>query len=164
LQGLKYVYPEDKKIGCVEVTGRDLMTLEDAEFVNDTIMDYYTMRIKDRYREWLREGKTTVQLHFFSAFFYKKLTERGSHTNKEVFPRSFFSVCMHALRVQAASKLSVECCGSCLKSCVDARPFHVAWDGVVHYRGNQPACRVGNFGNGSLFAPLGGIELPITAC
>ena len=84
VQGLTYVYPEDKKIGCVEITGRDLMTLEAEEFVNDTVMDYRSMQIRDEYRKRFQNNETTVKIHFFSAFFHKKLTEKGKHTRAEV--------------------------------------------------------------------------------
>ena len=84
VQGLKYVYPEDKRIGAVEVTGRDLMTLEPAEFVNDTIMDYQSMKIQEEYSALLAQGVTTAKIHFFTAFFFKKLTESGRHTEDDV--------------------------------------------------------------------------------
>ena len=86
MQGLSYVYPEDGRIGSVEVTGRDLDTLDHTEFVNDTIMDYYSKRIFERYEAWHAEGDTPVKLHFFTAFFYKKLTESGAHTINDVRP------------------------------------------------------------------------------
>lgn len=63
-------------VGSVEVTGYDLLTLKPCEFVNDTIMDYYSKRIADQYREAYSAGLTSVKLHWFNSFFYKKLTER----------------------------------------------------------------------------------------
>lgn len=40
LQNLKIVYPPSGQPGAVEVTGRDLYTLRDEEYINDTIIDY----------------------------------------------------------------------------------------------------------------------------
>jgi Ulp1 family protease len=84
VQGQKYTYPEDGQVGCVEVTGYDLRTLQPAEFVNDTIMDYYSKVIQDHYSDPGGDGDEHPQLHFFNAFFFKKLTESGAHTTKEV--------------------------------------------------------------------------------
>jgi hypothetical protein len=80
------VYPESAQVGCVEVTARDLMTLEHAEFVNDTIMDFRSMWVKDEYEKAYKAGASTAKakIHFFSAFFFKKLTEKGKHTRDEV--------------------------------------------------------------------------------
>lgn len=88
MQGLSYIYPEDRKVGCVEVTGRDLMTLGATEFVNDTIMDYYTMWLKQQYAQAFQGGTTQAKIHFFSAFFYKKFTEKNQHEK--------IAVCIHA--------------------------------------------------------------------
>ena len=63
-------------VGAVEVTGHDLLTLRPMEFVNDTIMDYYSKKIADNYRQWFDKGDTDVKLHWFNSFFYKKLTEK----------------------------------------------------------------------------------------
>jgi Ulp1 family protease len=95
VQGLSYVYPEDGGIGSVEVTGNDLKTLEDTEFVNDTIMDYYSKFLFDRYKQAYEAGTTPVKMHFFTAFFYKKLTEKGQHTRREVgaFPLGMETAC-----------------------------------------------------------------------
>jgi Ulp1 protease family, C-terminal catalytic domain len=94
-QGCTYTYPEHGQIGCVEVTGYDLRTLEPAEFVNDTIMDYYSKVIQDEYSSAHSPDGSEPQLHFFNAFFYKKLTESGAHTHKEVCacPPSFIGRC-----------------------------------------------------------------------
>eukprot|EP00892_Ulva_mutabilis_P005389 jgi/Ulvmu1/3221/UM015_0262.1 len=78
LEGLHYVYPEHGGVGAVDVNGHDLRTLQDMEFVNDKIMDYYSKRIHEQYAEWCKSGYTKVKIHFFNAFFFKKLTEHGS--------------------------------------------------------------------------------------
>lgn len=77
LQGLHYVYPEEGGVGAVDVNGHDLRTLQDMEFVNDKIMDYYSIRIKEKYNHWRATGKTNAKIHFLNAFFFKKLTEQS---------------------------------------------------------------------------------------
>lgn len=76
VQGLRYKYPPNLMVGAVEVTGHDLLTLRPFEFVNDTIMDYYSKRIAEKYRHWLEIRETIAKLHWFNSFFYKKLTEK----------------------------------------------------------------------------------------
>jgi hypothetical protein len=75
-------------VGAVEVQGHDLNTLRPTEFVNDTIMDYYSKRICDLYtKRWLAHGSTIAALHFFNSFFFKKLTERSKDVlGQEVCP------------------------------------------------------------------------------
>lgn len=77
LQGLHYVYPEGGGVGAVDVNAHDLRTLQDMEFVNDKIMDYYSIKIKEKYNHWKETGKTNAKIHFFNAFFFKKLTEQS---------------------------------------------------------------------------------------
>jgi Ulp1 family protease len=74
------VFPEDKPVGHVVVTALDLRSLEDTEFVNDTIIDYYYKVVQQRYAIWKASGDTVANLHFFNSFFFKKLTEKGKHT------------------------------------------------------------------------------------
>lgn len=81
VQGLRYKYPENQMVGAVEVTGHDLLTLRPMEFVNDTIMDYYSKKIAEKYREWFEDDRTNVKLHWFNSFFYKKLTEKCQGTD-----------------------------------------------------------------------------------
>lgn len=91
IQGLQCVYPEDKPVGHVVVTALDLKTLEETEFVNDTIIDYYYKVVQARYTKWKDTGETRAALHFFNSFFFKKLTEKGSHTRGLVRPFSLSS-------------------------------------------------------------------------
>lgn len=72
------MYPEQGGVGAVDVNGHDLRTLQDMEFVNDKIMDYYSKRIYEQYVMWRECGWTKPKIHFFNAFFFKKLTEQGS--------------------------------------------------------------------------------------
>lgn len=77
MQGLHYLYPEEGGVGAVDVNGHDLQTLQDMEFVNDKIMDYYSIKIKEKYSHWKQTGRTNAKIHFFNAFFFKKLTEHS---------------------------------------------------------------------------------------
>ena len=83
-EGFSCQYPTTGGLGCVEVKPFDLKTLESTEFVNDTIIDYYSKVIQDKYKKLHEEGTTKPKLHFFNAFFFKKLTERGKHTKDAV--------------------------------------------------------------------------------
>jgi Ulp1 family protease len=76
VQGLRYRYPEEQMVGAVEVTGHDLLTLRPFEFVNDTIMDYYSKKIANLSQARQERGESRVKLHWFNSFFYKKLTEK----------------------------------------------------------------------------------------
>ena len=41
VQGLRFVYPQDRVGRTVEVTAEDLNRLEPEEFLNDTVIDFY---------------------------------------------------------------------------------------------------------------------------
>lgn len=41
LQGLYCVYPPNQKFDVVEVTEHDLARLDDEEFLNDTVIDFF---------------------------------------------------------------------------------------------------------------------------
>jgi hypothetical protein len=56
----------------VTVTGADLATLRQGELLNDTVMDFY---IKYVAREVLREPADRARCHFFSSFFWKRLSQ-----------------------------------------------------------------------------------------
>ena len=59
-----------KGTGTVEVTSRDLLTLEDNEFLNDSVIEF---RIK---KLWLEEMKQEDRdrCHVFNSFFFEKLS------------------------------------------------------------------------------------------
>lgn len=79
LNGLKVVFPSSDTVHAVEVTAKDLAHLEDEEFLNDTIIDFYCKYLE----ETMVQDKDRERVHFFNAFFYKKLTQRpdvGSST------------------------------------------------------------------------------------
>lgn len=41
MQDLYCTYPPDQKFDVVEVTEHDLARLDDAEFLNDTVIDFF---------------------------------------------------------------------------------------------------------------------------
>ena len=47
LQGLKALYPQDRRVDAIEITPVDLAHLDDEEFLNDTIIDFYMKRAPD---------------------------------------------------------------------------------------------------------------------
>ncbi|KAL0035371.1 hypothetical protein WJX77_003485 [Trebouxia sp. C0004] len=70
---MRCVYPPDRKLDVVEMTEYDLARLDDGEFLNDTVIDFYA--------KWIQENlDKDIQLkyHFFNTFFFKKLTEKST--------------------------------------------------------------------------------------
>lgn len=41
VQGMRCVYPLGRKMDVVELTEHDLSRLDDNEFLNDTVIDFY---------------------------------------------------------------------------------------------------------------------------
>ena len=41
MQDMRCVYPPDRKLDVVEMTEYDLARLDDEEFLNDTVIDFY---------------------------------------------------------------------------------------------------------------------------
>ncbi len=44
---MKALYPQDKRVDAIEITPVDLAHLDDEEFLNDTIIDFYMKRAPD---------------------------------------------------------------------------------------------------------------------
>ena len=42
-QGLKALFPASGGVGAVSITADDLARLDDMEFLNDTVIDFYMM-------------------------------------------------------------------------------------------------------------------------
>lgn len=61
--------------------GYDLDTLAGSAWVNDKIMDYYLMKIRDLYRERKAAKRTDIKIHFFNGFFFTKLLEHATNVN-----------------------------------------------------------------------------------
>lgn len=66
------VYPPPPAKGGISVTNEDLHCLNDGEFLNDVIIDFY---LKYLFLEKLKE-EDAVRSHVFSSFFYKRLNQR----------------------------------------------------------------------------------------
>jgi hypothetical protein len=65
-QGLKCLYPRSGGPGAVEVTALDLSRLDDGEFLNDTVIDFYIrwgLRGAPTYRGGLRGAGTPCGGH-----------------------------------------------------------------------------------------------------
>ncbi|XP_026881859.1 sentrin-specific protease 6 isoform X3 [Electrophorus electricus] len=66
------VYPPPPAKGGISVTNEDLHCLNDGEFLNDVIIDFY---LKYLFMEKLRK-EDALRSHVFSSFFYKRLNQR----------------------------------------------------------------------------------------
>ncbi|XP_076872471.1 sentrin-specific protease 6 isoform X2 [Brachyhypopomus gauderio] len=66
------VYPPPPAKGGISVTNEDLHCLNDGEFLNDVIIDFY---LKYLFMEKLRK-EDAFRSHVFSSFFYKRLNQR----------------------------------------------------------------------------------------
>ncbi|XP_053315117.1 sentrin-specific protease 6 [Spea bombifrons] len=66
-----FVYPPPPAKGGISVTNEDLHCLNEGEFLNDVIIDFY---LKYLVLEKLR--KDADRIHVFSSFFYKRLNQR----------------------------------------------------------------------------------------
>ncbi|XP_067272841.1 sentrin-specific protease 6 isoform X2 [Pseudorasbora parva] len=66
------VYPPPPAKGGISVTNEDLHCLNDGEFLNDVIIDFY---LKYLFLEKLKK-EDAVRSHVFSSFFYKRLNQR----------------------------------------------------------------------------------------
>uniref|UniRef100_A0A671LI49 SUMO specific peptidase 6a n=1 Tax=Sinocyclocheilus anshuiensis TaxID=1608454 RepID=A0A671LI49_9TELE len=69
---LLLVYPPPPAKGGISVTNEDLHCLNDGEFLNDVIIDFY---LKYLFLEKLKK-EDAVRSHVFSSFFYKRLNQR----------------------------------------------------------------------------------------
>lgn len=74
LKGLKCLYPLSGGPGSVELNALDVARLDEYEFLNDSVIDYYI--------KWMQSDipeDIASRCYFFNTFFYKKLTERNYH-------------------------------------------------------------------------------------
>ncbi|XP_069091756.1 sentrin-specific protease 6 isoform X3 [Pleurodeles waltl] len=72
------VYPPPPAKGGISVTNEDLHCLNEGEFLNDVIIDFY---LKYLVLEKLR--KDADRIHMFSSFFYKRLNQRERRNYQE---------------------------------------------------------------------------------
>jgi len=74
LKGLKCLYPISGGPGSVELNALDVARLDEYEFLNDSVIDFYI--------KWLQSDiprDIASRCYFFNTFFYKKLTEKNYH-------------------------------------------------------------------------------------
>ncbi|XP_034018509.1 sentrin-specific protease 6 isoform X2 [Thalassophryne amazonica] len=73
------VYPPPPSKGGISVTNEDLHCLNDGEFLNDVIIDFY---LKYLVLEKLKK-EDAQRIHVFSSFFYKRLNQRDRRTGPD---------------------------------------------------------------------------------
>uniref|UniRef100_A0A1A7X0Y2 Ubiquitin-like protease family profile domain-containing protein n=1 Tax=Iconisemion striatum TaxID=60296 RepID=A0A1A7X0Y2_9TELE len=73
------VYPPPPAKGGITVTNEDLHCLNDGEFLNDVIIDFY---LKYLVLERLKK-EDAQRIHVFSSFFYKRLNQRERRTGPD---------------------------------------------------------------------------------
>ncbi|XP_064629146.1 sentrin-specific protease 6-like isoform X2 [Lineus longissimus] len=66
------VYPPPPATGAITVTNEDLFCLNEGEFLNDTIIDFYLKYVVHNELSEEERDKT----HIFNSFFYKRLTQK----------------------------------------------------------------------------------------
>ncbi|XP_035212424.1 sentrin-specific protease 6-like [Stegodyphus dumicola] len=69
------IYPTPPQIGGIVVTRKDFATLNEKEYLNDVIIDFYLKYFLDQHPA---ESEKT---HLFSSYFYCSLTQKSSFDN-----------------------------------------------------------------------------------
>ncbi|XP_024527147.1 ubiquitin-like-specific protease 1D [Selaginella moellendorffii] len=77
---MKIAYPSKDDPDALEVYYGDFSRLQPAEFLNDTVIDFY---IKYLQREAI-DAERKEKFHFYSSFFFKKLSEAFDTEAKQV--------------------------------------------------------------------------------
>jgi hypothetical protein len=81
------VYPvgsvpeEIAHIGTVEVTSRDLLTLDDGEFLNDNVIEFFIKKLQMDVHA--KHPEDLARCHIFNSFFYEKLTNDKGIRDKD---------------------------------------------------------------------------------
>ncbi|KAJ3226762.1 hypothetical protein HK099_004180 [Clydaea vesicula] len=70
--GQMFVYQSGKQ--AISVSWEDYSRLDDGEFLNDTVIEFYIRYIFDRYPENIKS-----MLHIFNSFFYEKLVAKNEN-------------------------------------------------------------------------------------
>jgi hypothetical protein len=79
LKGLSCRYPNHDGVGVLCIEARDLESLHDRNYVNDTIVDYH---VKCLERSQRPDSKSSPRMLFCNCFFFKKISE-GVQTTPE---------------------------------------------------------------------------------
>ncbi|NXG01328.1 SENP6 protease, partial [Sakesphorus luctuosus] len=95
------VYPPSPAKGGISVTNEDLHCLNEGEFLNDVIIDFY---LKYLVLEKLKK-EDADRIHVFSSFFYKRLNQRERRNTHETSNLSSylnnyegrFTFCVHSM-------------------------------------------------------------------
>ncbi|CAM0141114.1 hypothetical protein VKS41_004933 [Umbelopsis sp. WA50703] len=74
-----FVYPFTG-YGGITVSKADEARLDDGEFLNDSIIDFYMKWILDQLQS--RNPELASQVHVFNSFFYKRLTQRNPNSSQ----------------------------------------------------------------------------------
>ena len=75
------IYPPHTKRHSVTVTLGDMHRLNPSEFLNDTLIEFYLLYIRDR----VVPAHMRHRFHFFNSFLFTRLSEYGSDGVKEVY-------------------------------------------------------------------------------
>ena len=68
MQDLRCVYPLGRKLDVVELTEHDLSRLDDAEFLNDTVIDFFAKYVSacTPGKSTIRSSRCYIALHCFA--------------------------------------------------------------------------------------------------
>jgi len=86
LKNLRYTFKSDHRKGAsISICAQDIQSLQDSEFVNDTVIDYYINYLLDKIHEGGGSSSACLSsddVFIFSTFFYKKLTSKAHMHDK----------------------------------------------------------------------------------
>jgi hypothetical protein len=85
LKNLRYTFKSDHRKGAsISICAQDIQSLQDSEFVNDTVIDYYINYLLDKIHEGGGSSAclSSDDVFIFSTFFYKKLTSKAHMHDK----------------------------------------------------------------------------------
>ncbi|RUS24234.1 hypothetical protein BC938DRAFT_473906 [Jimgerdemannia flammicorona] len=74
------VYPF-KGVGAVTMTEEDISRLDDGEFLNDNIIEFYLKWYFDQLK--MKNLELANKVHIFNSFFYKRLTQKAKSNKTE---------------------------------------------------------------------------------
>lgn len=75
-------YPPPPAVGGITITAEDMECLQEGEFLNDVIIEFYLKYLSEE----ILTPHDRQRTHIFSSFFYKRLTQReyGNHSGNEI--------------------------------------------------------------------------------
>ena len=69
-------FPKEGTVARIPITLEDYKTLKDGTFLNDIIIDFYLLLLKNNL------GEESVNVHLFSAMFFKSLREPRQYVSE----------------------------------------------------------------------------------